>query len=80
MDEEATIISPPALVQHSISIRQILDDYYDGGNFGSEGMHALDAADSFLTRFDRIPSGLHRNDSNYVDKGCGDVARCSYWV
>jgi len=74
MDEEATIISPPGLVQHSISIRQILD----GGSFGSEGMNAMDAADSFLARIDRIPSRLHRNDSKYVDKGCGDVARIGF--
>ena len=78
MDEEATIISPPALVHHSISIRQILDDYYEGGSFGSEGMNAIDAADSFLAGIDRIPSGLHRNDSKDVDKGCGDVARIGF--
>lgn len=57
---------PPPHQQRSISIRDILDDYYEGGSFssGKNGTHAMNIADSVLAEMDKISPSKEEYDEH----------------
>ena len=59
---------PPPNQQRSISIRDILDDYYEGGSFssGKNGTGAMNIADSVLAEMDKLSPSKEECDEHSV--------------
>lgn len=57
---------PPQNQQRSTSIRDILDDYYEGGSFssGKNGTRAMNIADSVLAEMDKISPSKEESDEH----------------